>query len=173
MADGEALMAGNLHRGRKWFGGMALVLLLTGTAVAWTERSPLLAWFYVRGLVRANDVTRDRWVERAAGLGEAVVPDLLQGFSNSDHSACANIRVALARLSSERDDGDALRVKLVIRLTRGWDGFSPEGRACAIEMMGEWFRGSQVATPELVFGGGQAVSCGYVRREDRGAASRP
>jgi hypothetical protein len=143
-------MAGILHRGRKWFGGMALALLLAGAVVAWAERTPLLAWFYVLGLARANEVTRERWVERVAGLGEAALPELLQAFASPNPAACANVEAGLARVSAQHDPGDALRVKLAVRLTRGWDALSTPGKACAMELLTGWFRGGHESTPELV-----------------------
>jgi hypothetical protein len=143
-------MASNPHRCRNLLCGMTLVLLAAGAVVAWTERTPLLAWLYVRGLVRSNEVTRDRWVERVAGLGEAAVPDLLQALANPDPSACANVQAGLTRVSFEPGSGDALRASLVIRLTRGWDGLSNAGKASAMELLASWFRSGDETTPELV-----------------------
>jgi HEAT repeat protein len=129
---------------------MALAVLLAGGAVAWAERTPLLAWFYVRGLARADEVTRDRWVERVAGLGEAAVPELLQALGSPNPAACANVQAGLTRLSAESSAGDALRVKLAVRMTRGWDAFSDAGKADAMKLLTGWFRGGKESTPALV-----------------------
>jgi hypothetical protein len=137
----EALMAGNPHRGRKVLCGITLALLLVGGGLAWTERGPLLSWFFVRGLVRADEATRDRWVERVASLGEAVVPDLLETFNDPNPAVCLNARAALTRLSSDWGPDDVRRATLAGQLARGWDRFSSAGKACVLEVTAEWFHG--------------------------------
>jgi hypothetical protein len=143
-------MAGSLHRGRKVLGGTVLALLLTAAAVAWTERGPLLAWFFVRGLTRADDNNRDLWVTRVARLGEAVVPDLLDTLADPDPAVCSNSRAALSYLSSEWPADDVRRASLVGRLARGWDNFSTAGKLCALEVTAGWFRNQAKSTPDLV-----------------------
>src|SRR4051812_13677131 len=90
-------MAGRWLRKRKIL-GVALVVLLAGAGLAWVERHDLLAWYCLRGLCRASEADRDRWVERVVCLGEPVVPGLLDALAAPCPHACGNIRVALARL---------------------------------------------------------------------------
>jgi hypothetical protein len=129
---------------------MVLALLVAGAVVAWTERHPLLSWFYVRGLVRADDATRERWVERVAGLGDAVIPDLLDTLASPDPAVCANACVAIVRLASIPEAGDSRRVLLASRLARGWSGYSDPGKAAALEVAAGWFRGETKSAAELI-----------------------
>jgi hypothetical protein len=128
---------------------MFLALLLGGAAIAWTERSALLSWLFVRGLARANDGNRDRWVERVAGLGDEVVPELLGLLGDNRPSACANAGAALTRLTSEGSSAEPRRFALAGRFARDWDGFSGPGRVCALEVAAAWFRGEPAPGPEV------------------------
>jgi HEAT repeats len=147
---GTRAMAAKSFRGRKILGGFLVALLVAGAAIGWTERTPLLSWLYVQGLVRANEVTLERWTERVAGMGDAVLPDLLEQLANSNPSACANVRDALLRLTSDRNGGVARRVRLAARLARDWERFSDAGKACSLEIAAAWFHGEPAAPAELI-----------------------
>jgi HEAT repeat protein len=137
-------------RNRKLLCGATVLFVLSVGAAAWTERVPLLAWFYVRGLSKADETTRDRWVERVAGLNEAVVPNLLDTLARPEPAVCANTRAALTRLSSDWVDDDARREALVGRIARSWVTFSIPGKACALEVATGWFRTRADSSPGLV-----------------------
>lgn len=143
-------MAVQSRRGRKLFVGIVLAALVAGLAVAWSERLPLLSWYFVRGLSRADVVTRDRWVERVAGLGDAAVPDLLDALADPDPAVCANARAALVRLSSDWGVADSRCVILAGSFTRSWDGFSNAGKATALEVAAGWFRRDAESSAGLV-----------------------
>jgi hypothetical protein len=143
-------MAGKLLRGRKVIGAITCALALAAAGLAWTERTTLLSCFFVHGLVRADERSRDGWVERVAALGDAAMPELVGALANPDPAACANARTALARLSADWEPADARRTGLAQRLARGWDGFSSPGRACALEVAAGLFRAEQASTPQLV-----------------------
>jgi hypothetical protein len=132
------------------FVGIVLAALVAGAAVAWAERSPLLSWYCVRRLSRADVVTRDRWVERVAGLGEAAVPDLLDTLADPEPGVCANARAALARLSTDWGVADTRCVSLATSFSRAWDGFSTAGKASALDVAAGWFRRDSEAAPELI-----------------------
>ncbi len=143
-------MAGTSNRGRKLAAGLVAGLLLVGGAVAWEERTPLICWFYVRGLTRADELTRERWVERVAPLGEAAVPDLLDALGDARPAACANARAALARLGSDWGAGDPRCTKLADQITRKWDELSASGKACAREIAADLARGPATPAPGLI-----------------------
>src|SRR5262249_7354452 len=77
--------------------GVGFLLLVSGAA-AWWQRTPILAWYYVRQLCAANEEDRDRWVQRALGLDTAVVPGLLDSLARTDDRACANAVAGLLAL---------------------------------------------------------------------------
>jgi HEAT repeat protein len=142
-------MATSSSRGRKVAGAIFLALLLGGAGIAWMERSALLSWVFVHGLARANDVNRDRWVERVAGLGDAVVPELVDMLGDSRSSACDNARAAIVRMTSDGPSVEARRFLLASRFARGWAGLSEPGKVCALEVAAAWFRGEPAPTPEV------------------------
>jgi hypothetical protein len=132
-------MAGYGIRGKKYLGGVLLVVLLGGAGVAWVERGTLLAWFYVRGLARAGEGERDRWVGRVAGLGEAAIPGLLDCLAQPDPGVCRNAREALCHLAGPWGDGDNRAVDLALRLAREFPRLSPAGQENALQLAGHWF----------------------------------
>jgi hypothetical protein len=142
-------MASTPYRTRKILGSLALALLLVGAAFAWTERTPLLSWFYVRGLARADEATAPTWVERVASLGESAVPNLLATLSDPNPATCANARQAFVRLSSDWNN-DARCVTLAGRFAYKWDAFSTPGKVSALEVSASWFRGGKETTSDLI-----------------------
>ncbi len=156
-------MAANRFRARKICGGIFLALLVGAAVVGWTERTALLSWLYVHGLVRANELALDRWVERVAGLGEAAVPDLLAQLSSPKASVCANVREALTRLSADRGDGGARRGRVAARLVREWDTFGTPGKVCTLEVAAGWFHGE--APPPMLISAGTHLLAAAARDE--------
>src|SRR6516165_9754641 len=73
-------------------------VMLLVVVVGWLERMPLLAWYYVRGLARAEESERGPWVSRVAGLGRGAVPKLVDCLRQSESRACANADAALAEM---------------------------------------------------------------------------
>jgi hypothetical protein len=83
-----------------------LIMLLILIAAGWWQRTPLLAWYYVRGLAAAEDEARAAWIERVAGLDAGAVPRLLACLESADSRACANALEALAHLARSWGSGD-------------------------------------------------------------------
>ena len=77
-------------RKRIVIGLVAAALLSAGGVLAFTERTPLLAWSFTRFLARANDQERAIWADRVAGLGEDAAPAVLAWMTQSDEAACRN-----------------------------------------------------------------------------------
>src|SRR5262249_47025893 len=61
--------------GRKTLAALAVLLVLA--AGAWWQRTPLLAWYSLRGLAAADEAGRAAWAARVARLDGAAVPGLL------------------------------------------------------------------------------------------------
>ena len=108
---------------KKVVGAVAVLLLLLVGGVAWLERTPLLLWYYVRNLTKADDNNRTAWIERVAGLGEEAVPPLLICLKDADPNVCRNAHAALTRLSQQWGVGDSRTVALAMRCGREFAQF--------------------------------------------------
>jgi HEAT repeat protein len=128
----------NRSRRRKYLGAL-LVLGLAVAAVAWVQRTPIRAWYCVRGLARAGDGERARWVERVANLGEAAVPGLLDCLARPDADVCRNAGAALARLAQDWGAHDARSAVLADRLANDFPQLSPTGQRHVLEVAAHWF----------------------------------
>jgi hypothetical protein len=131
-------MIGKVLRNKKWV--VAAVVLLLGGGAAWTQRAPLLAWYYVRALAGADETGRERWVQRLEGLGEDAVPALLDCLARPEAAACANARAALARLTDGWGLDDTRTISLTSRLGQDFSRFGPAGRREALALAADWFR---------------------------------
>src|SRR5687767_7973249 len=92
-------------------------------AVAWWQRTPLLAWHYVNQLSRADEASRERWVERVAELDEAALPRLLPLLESDEAPAGANARAARAALSAlarRWGPADGRSATLMVQLVERW-----------------------------------------------------
>jgi hypothetical protein len=121
-----------------WLGskkGLAAVtVLLTLAAVLWLKRTPLLTWYYLRGLAAASEAERDTWVRRVAGLDRAAVPGLLACLRRDDAGVCANARAALACLVENWGLEDARTFDLVRRLAETFPALSAPGKRTTLDL---------------------------------------
>jgi hypothetical protein len=123
-----------------------LAVVLGGLGLAWLERAPLLAWYYLRGLAKAGDADRQRWAERVAGLGEPAVPGLIDLLAEPDPAVCANAQAGLACLAAAWGPDGPHSVELAHRLARAFPRLSAPGRKAALEVVTGWFA-AEAATP--------------------------
>jgi hypothetical protein len=130
-------MIGIVRRKQKWI--VAALLLLGMASAAWTQRQPVLAWYYVRSLARADEAGRERWLRRLQSLGEAAAPALLDGLARPDAGACANVRAALLSLAEHWGASDPRTVQLASRLSLEFSRFSPAGRRQVLELAADLF----------------------------------
>jgi HEAT repeat protein len=119
-------------RGKKSLLALLLVTVLAGAA--WWQRTPLLAWYYVRGLGGADAEERAAWIERVARLDAAAVPALLACLGGEDTRACANAGAALAHLVRHWDRGDARSVGVAQGLTAALPHLGAAGQQGALEV---------------------------------------
>ncbi len=137
-------MIGSSLRAKKRLAALLLVLLGGGT-VAWTQRTPVLTWYYVRSLIEADETSREVWVRRVAWLGEAAVPSLLDSLARPEAAPCSNAYAALASLANQWGMDDPRTVNLASRLGQDFSRFSLAGRRQALELAAEWFRRAESA----------------------------
>jgi hypothetical protein len=132
---------------KKTFGLVVLAVLLIGGGLAWLERAPLLAWFYVHRLARAGEGDRERWAERVAGLEEAALPGLLDCLTREDETACGNAREALIRMCDHWGRSNARTAALAARVARDFPRLSRQGRQNVLAVATGWFPPGEGSEP--------------------------
>jgi hypothetical protein len=120
--------------------GIIFMLLVAAGGWALMQRHFLLAWYSVRQLVRSDEANRDRLAERVAELGEAAVPELLDGLTSSDETACANIRAALDKIGIRWGAADARTAALLRQISNKWPELSMTGRRAVLQSAAGWIR---------------------------------
>jgi hypothetical protein len=136
------------HWNKKYLGVGAAALLLLAAAGLWWGREPLLTWYYLRGLGRANDGERERWAERVAGLDRAALPPLLDLLTGDDR-ACANARAALDALLRRWGTNDPRGEELARRLSEGFGRLSAAGQREVLKFEAAWVRAEVGAAPDV------------------------
>ncbi len=159
---------GRVAIGTKRFFFLALALvLLAGAAVAWAERKPLLAWYYLRQLDGAEGDDARAWAERAAGLEDVVVPDLVEMLGGDDR-ACANARLALDCLAARWGTEDARCVDLVERVAKAFPRLSRTGQLEALRLAVGWAPRDGACPQALASAAGRLLA-GAARHPDAAA----
>ena len=115
--------------------GIALLLLAGLAGVAWWQREPALAWYFVRQLTRASEEDREDCATRVASLDGAALPRLLEGLQNGDASACANLQYALVLMAKRWGPTDPRSLALAEALHSQFDAFSPSGQEQAVLLL--------------------------------------
>jgi hypothetical protein len=116
---------------------LTVALTAGGAVVLWLHWTSLLAWYYVRGLSRANDAGRGRWVQLVASLNEAALPGLLDCLGRGDARVCANAGAALACLVSRWGPHDPRTSALAARLADAFPTRSQAGMLQILELQGD------------------------------------
>jgi hypothetical protein len=107
--------------------GAALLALVAAAAAVYLEQVPILAWYYVRGLTRADgDAERDAWVGRLRGLRKVPLASLIDLLRRPDARACANSQAALSTLAAATTD-------VAGPLAAAFPGLSTPGQKAALE----------------------------------------
>src|SRR5205807_9671836 len=110
---------------------LGLLGLLVG-GVLWLERTPILAWWYVRGLSRAReDGEREAWAARVADLDADALPGLLELLHSDDADACRNARAGLSALAARWGRGGHT-VELTQTLAREFAALPAAGKKEAL-----------------------------------------
>jgi HEAT repeat protein len=154
--------------GRKW--PVPLLVLLALAGVAWLNRTPLLAWYYLRQLAAAGPAERESWAERVAGLEEAALPGLLEHLSREDVQACANAEAALAHLGRRWGLADPRTAALLGQLAQRFEGLGRPGREAVLELAVVLLRPPEGPAPLVEAGGRLLLAAAPVT--DRGTRVR-
>jgi HEAT repeat protein len=157
--------------GRKW--PVPLLVLVALSGLAWLNRTPLLAWYYLRQLAAAAPADREAWAGRAAGLDGAVLPGLLGQLTRDDPQVCANAPAGLAHLARRWGPADPRTAGLLGQLGRRFEGLSRPGREAALEVALALVRPAEGRAPPaaLVEAGGRLLLAA-VPVTDRGTRVR-
>jgi hypothetical protein len=120
----------------KWtiLGAVALGAL---AVVVWLEWTPILAWYYLRGLARAGEGEREVWVQRVARLDAAALPGLLDCLRRDEPRVCANARAALSYLIHRWGRQDPRTAALAGRLAEAFATRSLPGRRATLDLQGD------------------------------------
>jgi hypothetical protein len=113
--------------------GLATVVIVVFAGVVWVKRTPLLTWYYLRGLAKADDTNRDDWVRRVVTLEREALPGLVQLLRQTDPRACSNAQVCLTHLV-ERAESDDLSQILADELAEVFPELSTPGQQVALEL---------------------------------------
>jgi hypothetical protein len=122
------------------------ILIVCGI-VGWMERTSLEAWFYLRGLARADEASQALWVKRVATLDSAALPGLIDLLAQDDPRACANSEAALTALSEHWNADDPRRAALARQLIEGLPRFSGPGQRGAFHVSAGWLSASGGNSP--------------------------
>jgi len=127
------------HRNRTYLGIGLGALLLLAAAGLWLGRGPLLSWYYLHGLARADEGERDRWAERVASLDRAALPRLLDLMAGNDR-ASANGRAALEALVRRWGADNPCGEELARGLADGFGRLRPAGQREVLQFQAGWLR---------------------------------
>src|SRR5438105_2779753 len=104
------------------------ILLAVLAAGLWWQRTPLLSWYYLRGLADARDADRSVWIGRVVSLDVAAVPGLVDLLHRDDPQTCANAEAALSALSKSWGPQDARTAAVADELAAAFSGLSAPGK---------------------------------------------
>jgi hypothetical protein len=135
-----------MRQGRRTFVVLtAGILLLLGVGI-WLGHEPVLSWYYLRALARADEGEREQWADRVAGLDQAAVPALLDLLSRDDRT-CTNARAGLTALVHRWGSGDVHTHDLARRLTERFARLGPAGQRQGLEFAADWLRDDAAVAP--------------------------
>jgi HEAT repeats len=107
---------------------LALLLVAALSGVAYWQREPVLAWYYVRQLTHTYQENRDAYARKVATLEEAALPGVLEGLQSSDAIVCGNMQYALLLMTEQWGVADPRSQRLVECLNIHLADFSPVGQ---------------------------------------------
>ena len=113
------------------------VVLVVGGSI-WMLRDSLLAWYYLRGLAKAEQGEQAVWISRVVQLDSAIVPGLIKGLEDDDLPRCANFCVALDGLARHWGFDNRRTHDLAGRIADNFSHFSGHGQITALKLFGTW-----------------------------------
>jgi hypothetical protein len=118
---------------KKWLLTIGMVFVLAG--LAWSQRTAILSWYYLRELGGIDEASREAWVGRVASLDWATVPGLLKQLTTQDPTICNNIEGALVALTRRWGPEDPRTHALAEELREGFANWSPLGKISGLHVM--------------------------------------
>lgn len=154
----------------QWILAASAIVLLAG--LAWWQRTPVLAWYYLRGLADAETGNRANWVNRVVSLDAAAVPGLLELLQNKDPTICDNAEQALTVLVKRWGPEDARSAALADQCRTQFAGLSALGQISTMQVLATLLRqdGPQLLPAELTRSAGDMLQVSRDRVELRAAA---
>ncbi len=122
-------------------GWCAAGLVAAALAGFYFAGTPLLIWYYLYGLTRADEADRDLWVKRLAPLDREAVPGLVECLRRDDERSCENVAAALTALIDAWPAPDGRRAELAQQLEAAYPRCSPPGQRAALEVAGLFLQG--------------------------------
>jgi hypothetical protein len=134
---------------RKWklAGLITLGLVAAAAGVAWWEKTTLEAWYYGHRLANAGQTGRDTWIERAARLGEAIIPRLLDCLAREDALPCENAEMVFRRMTESRTSAGVV-MKISESIASEFPRFSHPGKQVALRLHSLWLSREEMAADE-------------------------
>lgn len=105
-----------------------LLLLLGLASLAYWQRDPALAWYYVRQLATEPEGDCEACAKKVASLGEGALPRVIVRLKSSDARVCSNMQHALLLVVKTWGVADARTHQVADRLHAHFDTFSPAGQ---------------------------------------------
>jgi HEAT repeats len=125
-------MRAMLTNRRTW---LTLILVAGLAGVAYWQREPALAWYYVRQLSLAYPDTCEVHAKKVAELDEAALPRVLSELQNEDAIVCANMQYALMLMMKRWGVGDSRSPALIERLQAQFADFSLAGQEKVVVLL--------------------------------------
>lgn len=129
---------------------ITLGVLLLATGIGWWQRTPILAWHYVRQLAQAAERERAAWVERVASLDSAAFPGLHACLKCDDARACANAEAALLCLTSRWGADDSRSLQVIQTLSDDFAHLSAGGQRAVLALLATLLRTGKEKTPPVL-----------------------
>jgi len=107
-------------------------ILLLGGAAVWWQQNYLLGWHYFRQLHRADEQSRDGWIQKLADLDRGAQPHAIRALQGTDPAHCADGEAVLLALGKRWQDERT--TVLMENLLENWGDFSGSGRNIALNV---------------------------------------
>ena len=114
--------------------GSLFLLIALGAGAAWVERMPLLNWYYLRGLTRADDRDVSFWQQRVIALDWPAVRGLINCLRRNDPRACNRAGACLIEICTGRPANDPGHLRLAVELAKVFPALSTSGQMTALEV---------------------------------------
>jgi hypothetical protein len=146
----EWTMAGRSILGGK-VGWLAIAIVAAALGLFWFAGTPLLTWYYLRGLAHAKEEDREGWVKRLVLLDWAAVPGLMNCLRQEDERICDGSAAALTALIDQWPQEDVRRLELAQLLEGAFAQCSAPGQRAALELATLFLKGDPPdRTPDLI-----------------------